>query len=91
MYLRRNRRIVDGQTYECWTLVESVRTARGPRQHTVANLGKLPELDAMDNRDGRTSMLCWRAGKRRSNCRCPEWRRLGLHSKSPTGCLGRAS
>jgi transposase len=27
-------------------LVESVRTARGPRQHTVATLGKLPGLDA---------------------------------------------
>lgn len=46
MYLRRNRRTVDGQTYESWTLVESVRTTRGPRQHTVANLGKLPGLDA---------------------------------------------
>jgi transposase len=46
VYLRRNRRTVDGQTYECWTLVESVRTARGPRQHTVATLGKLPGLDA---------------------------------------------
>lgn len=45
VYLRRNRRTVAGQTYECWTLVESVRTARGPRQHTVATLGKLPGLD----------------------------------------------
>lgn len=45
VYLRRNRRTVDGQTYECWTLVESRRTARGPRQHTVATLGKLPGLD----------------------------------------------
>jgi transposase len=46
VYLRRNRRTVRGETYECWTLVESVRTARGPRQHTVATLGKLPGLDA---------------------------------------------
>lgn len=45
MYLRRNRRTADGQAYEYWTLVESVRTARGPRQHTVATLGKLPGLD----------------------------------------------
>ena len=45
VYLRRNRRKVDGQIYESWTLVESVRTARGPRQHTVACLGKLPGLD----------------------------------------------
>jgi len=46
VYLRRNRRTVAGQTYEYWTLVESRRTARGPRQHTVTTLGKLPGLDA---------------------------------------------
>ena len=45
MYLRRHRRTVRGATYEYWTLVESRRTANGPRQHTVASLGKLPGLD----------------------------------------------
>ena len=45
MYLRRHRRTAQGQTYEYWTLVESRRTANGPRQHTVATLGKLPGLD----------------------------------------------
>jgi transposase len=45
MYLRRNRTTANGETYEYWTLVESVRTAHGPRQHTVATLGKLPGLD----------------------------------------------
>jgi hypothetical protein len=45
MYLRRHRRAVSGVTYEYWTLVESRRTASGPRQHTVATLGKLPGLD----------------------------------------------
>ncbi len=45
MYLRRHRRAVNGVTYEYWTLVESRRTASGPRQHTVAALGKLPGLD----------------------------------------------
>jgi len=45
MYLRRHRRTVDQTTYEYWTLVESRRTASGPRQHTVATLGKLPGLD----------------------------------------------
>jgi len=45
MYLRRHRRTVEGTTYEYWTLVESRRTAHGPRQHTVATLGKLPGLD----------------------------------------------
>lgn len=43
MYLRRNR---SGQgDYEYWTLVRSVRTARGPRQEIVATLGKVPGLD----------------------------------------------
>jgi transposase len=51
MFLRRNRRRKDGETYEYWTLVESVRTARGPRQRIVATLGKLPGLDE-DERAG---------------------------------------
>lgn len=46
MYLRRHRRTVDDTTYEYWTLVESRRTVSGPRQHTIATLGKLPGLDA---------------------------------------------
>jgi hypothetical protein len=45
MYLRRHRRTGNDTTYEYWTLVESRRTASGPRQHTVATLGKLPGLD----------------------------------------------
>src|SRR5215208_4988248 len=45
MFLRRNRRQIDGETYEYWTLVESIRTERGPRQRVVASLGKLPGLD----------------------------------------------
>ncbi|MFA5264678.1 MAG: IS1634 family transposase, partial [Opitutaceae bacterium] len=45
MFLRRNRRKKHGEIYEYWTLVESVRTARGPRQRVVATLGKLPGLD----------------------------------------------
>jgi transposase len=45
MFLRRNRRTVDGQTYEYWTLVRTVRTAKGPRPEVVASLGKTPGLD----------------------------------------------
>lgn len=45
MFLRRNRRRKNGEIYEYWTLVESVRTARGPRQRVVATLGKLPGQD----------------------------------------------
>jgi transposase len=45
MFLKRSRRKKRGETYESWSLVESVRTARGPRQRVVAMLGKLPGLD----------------------------------------------
>ena len=45
MYLRRNRKKKNGEDYDCWTLVESIRTARGPRQRIVATIGKLPGLD----------------------------------------------
>lgn len=46
MFLRRNRRTVDGETYDYWTLVKTVRTAKGPRQQVVAALGKEPGLDS---------------------------------------------
>ena len=46
MFLRRHCRKKKDVTYEYWTLVESVRTNEGPRQRTVATLGKLPGLDA---------------------------------------------
>ncbi len=45
MFLRRNRCVVNGEVYEDWTLVRTVRTARGPRQEIVATLGKAPGLD----------------------------------------------
>ena len=45
MYLRPNFRTIGGVRYESWTLVKSVRTARGPRQDVVATIGKLPGLD----------------------------------------------
>ena len=45
MYLRRHGKNVDGEDYGYWSLVESIRTARGPRQRIVATIGKLPGLD----------------------------------------------
>lgn len=46
MFLRRNRRMVEGECYEYWTLVKTVRTAQGPRQQIVATLGKEPGLES---------------------------------------------
>ncbi len=45
MYLRRTTKKKGGAEYDCWLLVESFRTARGPRQRVVATIGKLPGLD----------------------------------------------
>ena len=45
MYLRRATRKKGGVEYDYWLLVESFRTARGPRQRVVATIGKLPGLD----------------------------------------------
>lgn len=45
MYLRRHTKKSGGVTYDTWTLVETVRTSRGPRQRIVATIGKLPGLD----------------------------------------------
>jgi transposase len=50
MFLRRNRRVVDGESYEYWSLVETYRTAKGPRQRVVASLGKSPGLDTAHQR-----------------------------------------
>jgi len=46
MFLRRQRKSVDGTVYDYWTLCESVRTDRGPRQRIVAHLGKLTPREA---------------------------------------------
>lgn len=43
MFLRKKRSLVGGEAYEYWSLCESVRTAKGPRQRVVACLGKLDE------------------------------------------------
>ena len=45
MFLRRNTKKKGGTGYDYWTLVKSIRTARGPRQRVVATIGKLPGLD----------------------------------------------
>ena len=43
MYLRRCYRAKEGKRHAYWALVESYRTARGPRQRVIAYLGELDE------------------------------------------------
>lgn len=41
MFLRPNHRTKDGKEHTYWSLVETVRTADGPRQKTLCYLGEL--------------------------------------------------
>src|SRR6266403_5874058 len=41
MFLRSNHREKDGKRHTYWSLVETVRTADGPRQRTLCHLGEL--------------------------------------------------
>lgn len=86
VYLRRHRRTVNATTYEYWTLVESRRTASGPRQHTVATLGKLPGLDGQvyasweaidDLLEGRTGGVQLELGQEAAAA-APLWREVDV-------------
>jgi len=43
MFLRKKRKVAGAESYDYWSLCETVRTAKGPRQRVVAGLGKLDE------------------------------------------------
>lgn len=88
MFLRRNRKRKKGDLYEYWTLVESVRTARGPRQRIVATLGKLLGLDE-DERAGWEEVTQLLDGRSRGDAQGdlfrrasepPEWAQVNLSS-----------
>ena len=50
MFLKRSRRKKNGEVYEYWNLVKTVRTSKGPRHEVVAALGKAPGLDNQTRR-----------------------------------------
>ena len=56
MFLRRYCRTKNGKTHAYFALVESVRTAAGPRQHVVAHLG---ELGSAQERRWQRTVLCY--------------------------------
>jgi len=51
MFLRPHRKRAGGEDYTYWSLVKTVRTARGPRHQFVAHLGKLDDAQARLARD----------------------------------------
>ena len=51
MFLRRHTKRVSGGDYTYWSLVKTVRTAKGPRHELVAHLGKLDEAEVRLSRE----------------------------------------
>jgi transposase len=88
MFLRRNRRTLNGECYEYWTLVKTVRTAKGPRQEIVATLGKEPGLESRtrhgweqvaDLLEGRPpAAVQGQLGQERSAGPPPQWAQVDL-------------
>ena len=87
MFLRRNRRTLDGETYEYWTLVRTVRTAKGPRQQVVATLGKEPGMARRSRRgwdqiasmlEGGEASVQGTLGKSLPEAPAPQWTQVNL-------------
>jgi transposase len=68
MFLRKNRKHMDGEVYEYWTLCESFRTGRGPRQRVVASLGKLTDEDIASGWEDIEALLEGRAPSAKQSC-----------------------
>ena len=74
----------DHEKYVYWTLVESVRTERGPRQRIVATIGKLPEYKE-EERVGREEIGRILSGQARGEAdlfeedkEIPEWAAVNI-------------
>jgi hypothetical protein len=87
MFIRRHRKHADGETYEYWSLVRTVRTAKGPRHETVAHLGKLDEATVQSARgwtdldallEGRPPAAQWELGQPPPPPPAPLWRAVDL-------------
>ena len=81
MFLRKNRKRYDGEVYEYWTLCETVRTERGPRQRVIASLGKLAEEDIAAGWEDLEALLEGRPPRQRQL-------ELGLGPEDSGGGLG---
>jgi transposase len=63
MFLRRKNKSARGVGYSYWSLCETYRTARGPRQRVVASLGKLDEPEAAQLAQGWADLSALLAGE----------------------------
>lgn len=84
MFLKRQRKCARGDDYDYWSLVRTVRTARGPRHEVVARLGKLDGVEQKTARwwhdldallEGRPVAQQLEFGE---NAAAPLWRQINL-------------
>lgn len=89
MFLRRHRKHARGEHYDYWSLVKTVRTARGPRQQLVAHLGKLDgnqaravrQWDDLDQLlEGKPAATQLELNQPPSPPPSPLWRTVNLHA-----------
>jgi transposase len=87
VFLRRHRKQAGGESYEYWSLVKTVRTARGPRHQIVARLGKLDTAEVQSARgwqdleallDGRPPATQLELGQPPAPPPQPLWRQVDL-------------
>lgn len=76
MFLRRRSKTVKGARYDYWSLCEAVRTAAGPRQRLVAQLGKLTGADEARPEAGWDDLRALLEGR-------PAVKQMRLGEKSP--------
>ena len=85
MFLRPCYRLKDGKRHAYWALVESVRTARGPRQRVVAYLGQMDESGRLGVRETARNHPGHQG--RLDNDAAPRWVTIDVHRIRVERCL----
>jgi len=94
MYIRKSTRTYKGKTYINHLLVESVQTAKGPRQRTICSLGSLepaPAEDWLGLAHKLQSALQGQAPLSGSSTKIQEWVEKARNKKKSTGSDGDRS
>jgi transposase len=85
MFLRPCYRTKDGKRHAYWSLVESVRTPRGPRQRVVAYLGQMDESGRLGVREAARGQPGHQG--RLDNDEGPRWVTIDAHRVRVERCL----
>src|SRR6184192_3765614 len=94
MYIRKSTRTYKGKTYTNHLLVESVQTAKGPRQRTICSLGSLEPAPAEDWRGLAHKLQSALRGQESlsgSSTEIQEWVEKARNKKKSTGSDGDRS